>query len=957
MSKKLISKYIFTPGTPGTVKVPGKVALENIVLITNVATNSVIYNMFESTLGGTATYNPSDTTTFPTGINGVTTISLPTSTAGMSGANALQIIVDDKQLITRPWDFGTDAIERPRMAAPQSLIDADFEYGLQPTKWQNFQTARQYPGIFEQPGTDLAITSMTSDGNNPSLISITTVAAHTLTAGNAITMVGVNKTITGFSGCEGSFLVAATPAPGSTTFSYYARTQVGTGTSNMLTDATVLRKGGFYSGAALTLSSISSDGGAPSNITVTTASTHGLVPGQGIMVDVTSAGTGHEQAEGPFFVSQVISPTSFLYVARAGAVVTTGTTLTATIYNRTDGFFVHRPFDGGVLVGSNCPTYGTQAVRASKKYFRYQSGKGFFFNTGTVMRPNYDIQSITSSGTSAGSTITVTTDGVDHGLQVGAVVRIEGIVTSGYNNTYAVASILNDTSFTVLALTGLGDTTGTLAVSPKIFVISWWGSAVRLGMFDDQNGIFWEYNGQELAVCVRNSIIQLAGQVSINAGSNSLGGNNTRFQDQLKVGDQIVIRGMTHEVTSITSQTALTVAPNFRGVANVAGVRACLVTTTRIPQSQFNLDTIDGTGPSGYSIDLNKMQMLGMQYTWYGAGFIDFMLRGPDGNFIFVHRFKNNNVNNEAYMRSGNLPARYSISNDTGVNKLATGIGASDNTLTLTDASKFPPNGTIYIDNEIITYTGKSTNTLTGCVRAATHSHYIGGTTRSFTAAAAATHAANAGVILLSTTASPTLSHWGSAIIMDGLYDQDRGYIFNYARTSISATTSPQTVFMIRLAPSVSNATVGDLGSRDLLNRSQLLLTGIEVTGGSLNPLIIEAVLNPYNYPTNTASVTWFPLTPSAAGGLPSLCQITTTNPTWNSTPQYALPGETVFSFIADGAGTKTLDLTPLKELTASPLGGTGAFPNGSDILCVNVRTITGSSTVHVLLRWSEAQA
>ena len=956
MSKKLISKYLFTPGTPGTVKVPGKVALEKIVLITNVATNTVIYNMFESSLGGTASYSSSDTTTFPNVIDGVTTITLPTSTAGMSSSHALQIIVDDQQLITRPWNFGTDAIERPRMAMPQSLIDADFEYGLQPTKWQNFQTARQYPGIFEQPGTDIAISTITTDGGNPSLISVNTTNPHGLVAGNAITIQATNRALVGYSGAEGSFLVAATPAPTSNTFSYYARTVVGTSAQSLFNDAIVLRKGGFYSGAALAVSSIVSDGLNPSGITVTTTSNHGLVPGQAILVDVTSAGSGHEQAEGPFFVSQITSPTSFVYYARAGT-VSTGTTLTAVIYNRTDGYFLHRPFDGGVILGCGSPTYGTQAVRASKKYFRYQSGKGFFFNTGTVMRPNYDIQSVTATGTSIGSTITVTTDGVDHGLQIGATVRLEGITTTGYNGTYTVNGIITDSAFTVLAQTTLGNTTGSLAVAPKIFLINWWGSAVRLGMFDDQNGIFWEYNGQELAVCVRNSIIQLAGQVAATVASNALTGTNTRFQDQLKVGDQIVVRGMTHEVTAITSQTSLTMSPDFRGVANVSGVRACIVTNTRIPQSQFNLDTIDGNGPSGYNIDLNKMQMLGVQYTWYGAGFIDFMLRGPDGNFIFVHRFKNNNVNNEAYMRSGNLPARYSISNDTGVNKLASSINASDNSITLTDASKFPSNGTVYIDNEIITYTGKATNTLTGCVRAATHSQYIGGAVRSFTAGTAAIHDVNAGVLLLSTTASPTLSHWGSAIIMDGLYDQDRGYIFNYARTGISATTTPQTVFMIRLAPSVSNAIVGDLGVRDLLNRSQLLLTGIEVTGGSLNALVVEAVLNPQNYPVNTAAVTWFPLTPSSAGGLPSLCQISTTTPTWNSTPQYALPGETVFSFIADGQGTKTLELNALKELTASPLGGTGAFPNGSDILCINVRTITGSSTVHVLLRWSEAQA
>jgi hypothetical protein len=39
-------------------------------------------------------------------------------------------------LRVRPYDFGTDAIERMRVAQPQAMLDADFEYGLQPTKWQ-----------------------------------------------------------------------------------------------------------------------------------------------------------------------------------------------------------------------------------------------------------------------------------------------------------------------------------------------------------------------------------------------------------------------------------------------------------------------------------------------------------------------------------------------------------------------------------------------------------------------------------------------------------------------------------------------------------------------------------------------------------------------------------------------------------------------------------------------------
>ena len=34
--------------------------------------------------------------------------------------------------------------------------------------------------------------------------------------------------------------------------------------------------------------------------------------------------------------------------------------------------------------------------------------------------------------------------------------------------------------------------------------------------------------------------------------------NNTRFRDQLKAGDRIVIKGMTHVVSHVNSQTEIT---------------------------------------------------------------------------------------------------------------------------------------------------------------------------------------------------------------------------------------------------------------------------------------------------------------------------------------------------------------------------------------------------------------
>jgi len=74
--------------------------------------------------------------------------------------------------------------------------------------------------------------------------------------------------------------------------------------------------------------------------------------------------------------------------------------------------------------------------------------------------------------------------------------------------------------------------------------------------------------------------------------------------------------------------------------------------------------------------------------------------------------------------------------------------------------------------------------------------------------------------------------------------------------------------------------------------------------------------------------------------------------------PPYAQPGETVFSFIATPGESSLLDLSSLKELTNTTLGGRGTFPNGPDVLAINVYKTGGISTqANIILRWSEAQA
>jgi len=564
------------------------------------------------------------------------------------------------------------------------------------------------------------------------------------------------------------------------------------------------------------------------------------------------------------------------------------------------------------------------------------------YTTGALFAPSYDLRSVVADGIEVGSEITITCDDNDHGLQAGGVIRLLGIQTPGYSSgnetavppkfDYTVTEIVNERTFKVLSQRRLGATTAVLGFGAQMSVVSWHGATVRSGIFDDQNGIFWEYDGTNINVVQRTGTYQVAGTIAIQIDNNLVTGTNTRFRDQLKAGDRIIIRGMTHVVSHVNSQTEITVTPDWRGTTNITGAKAMLVFDKKVKQSDFNLDRLDGTGPSGYDIDIAKMQMIGIQYSWYGAGFIDYMLRGSDGNFVFCHRMRNSNVNTEAFMRSGNLPVRYEVTNEGPNGKLAESMTDSQNTIVLENGSFFPTKGTVYIDNEIIQFTGRTNNILTGCIRSATFINFQGGATRSYTAGAAASHDTGTGVILISQTITPIISHWGSAFITDGGFDEDRGYIFSYAETGIAVSTNKQTAFMIRLAPSVSNAIVGDLGERELLNRAQLLLQALEIssdtgTGG----IVVEGVLNPQNYPVNPGSVIWSGLTSQAQGGQPSFAQVasgggvewttaaaSTTSVAWQ--PNMTLTG-IVNSDIVDANGNNRDDYMYVYQSNLDPLG------------------------------------
>ena len=87
-----------------------------------------------------------------------------------------------------------------------------------------------------------------------------------------------------------------------------------------------------------------------------------------------------------------------------------------------------------------------------------------------------------------------------------------------------------------------------------------------------------------------------------------------------------------------------------------------LGTTTRVAQEYWNIDKLDGTGPSGVTLNTSKAHILWMDIEWLGVGSvrIGFVI---DGAFIHCHTFHHSNIIESTYITSASLPLRYEIAN------------------------------------------------------------------------------------------------------------------------------------------------------------------------------------------------------------------------------------------------------------------------------------------------------
>jgi len=867
-----------------------------------------------------------------------------------------------------------------------------------------------------------------------------------------------------------------------------------TNESNFLSNIYTLGAPGGVGSHTLTISSISGRVAAAGTVTTSNDSkvvsgtdtkfTSAYAIGDNFILDPLASDTYGDYEVGT--VASIVSDTSLTLESNAGITSTGVQHFVDTRINvRADGTFIHRPFDGGVeITAGSSPD--SKVIRQTRKYFRYQSGKGIQcsmainFNpyrpgrtlVGTDETTNATITTEYPHGLTPGDTIKVKgaeltstinptsatydpTTGIlvvtsnGHGIQVGEYVTIAEnafTFTCAYDNhatnhsyprstdpagglkrlevkhvttnTFEVnvgvsvspatgqhnfvsaaansithidtSNIYNGTHtvnasdvFTFTYTTGGAVTSG--IANPEGFIeytiSNYTDAGIRAGLFDDQNGMFYEYDGSVLYCVRRSSTAQLAGTINTVKNSNTISGTNTRFLGQLSGGDYIVIRGQSYKVTRIIDDFNLEIQPKYRGTAS-NGVIVTKTVDLKVPQHLWSLDPSDGTGPSGYELDINAIQMVYIDYSWYGAGKIRFGFKDTKGHVKYVHEFIHNNKLNEAYMRTGNVPARYEAFNigeptyipglfHWGTSVIMDGGFDDDDSYLFTASGK----SLSFTNGDADTATTNAAGELVSFGSGNQRSWYL---RISFPEADAGKF--SNGIPLYTSTIGGGLT--GETVAFTDYSGSNfRVYIFlgTYGRSGPAVYPDvPNSVLVnigapavggdnvdltdliplvsLRLAPSVDNNLIGAVGERDIINRMQLKLNemGISVSHDARISVILNGALSNIEYDNV---------------GSPSLSQYVSHD--YGDTIQ---DGTTIYQFRASGGSigangertvaTQDFDLSRLIDMGNSVLGGDGVFPNGPDIITV-CATVLDTSTVNSTapfqvssrISWSESQA
>ena len=154
----------------------------------------------------------------------------------------------------------------------------------------------------------------------------------------------------------------------------------------------------------------------------------------------------------------------------------------------------------------------------------------------------------------------------------------------------------------------------------------------------------------------------------------------------------------------------------------------------------------------------------------------------------------------------------------------------------------------------------------------------------------------------------------------------------------------------LRLAPSADNGASGLFGVREIVNRMQLQLQGMDAFNSG-NVFRVDLILN--GLPSGG--------TFQAVGGT-SLAEICL-----HSANTTVTGGESIYSFFTNGTATTDQDLSQVRDLGTSILSGgttltvpttpSNLYPDGPDVLTITGTPLGATNSINARISWIESQA
>jgi hypothetical protein len=297
------------------------------------------------------------------------------------------------------------------------------------------------------------------------------------------------------------------------------------------------------------------------------------------------------------------------------------------------------PFDGEIKNDSGNP------IPISKDTSANSSSNRIFVDTGLTIPAVFDGEIKNDTGNPIPISKNTTVNSAENPINVSAA--ITGTVTS-------------------TVVDGAADAFGRLRVS----------EAFTLGDYKHTYGIDPNFrdtlsNGGTVTHITNQAAARLA--TSNNANSRAI--HQTKMYHNYMPGKSQLIKTTINfygATTNVTKRTGY--YDDLNGIyfeQNGAGVLSFVIRTDtsgtasdarRVIQSAWNKDKCDGTGPSGFNLDITKTQIFFTDFQWLGVGRVrcGFV---HDGQVIVAHEFYNSNNLPVVYMSNPNLPIRCEILN------------------------------------------------------------------------------------------------------------------------------------------------------------------------------------------------------------------------------------------------------------------------------------------------------